>query len=387
MGHRDRRPTFGQAGQGPAQYPLGFRVDVGGRLVQQQQPRIGQLGPRQGDQLAFTHRQRTAALAHGGLGAVGQLGHPLGQAKGGERRLDVGSGGTGTPQRHVGGHGVVEEKPVLGNEPDRPVPGCGIDVAQVDTAEEHSTELRVGQPTQQLGQGGLARAGLADDRYGRSGRNLERDVVQHRLARQVRKGHVVHSDSEGALGQRQPGGGLDDVDRLVQQAEDLAPTGQRCLGLVEHLADLGDRLGQLVGQQQAGDDHTGGEAPRPGEVQPRTGDDRQQQPTEEVRHREHDREEEAGAQLRGQLLADGTMQVAAGVLGVVIGPDDAHAGHGLGDAPERVTDPVAQRVVGDELAPLHDDHDRHHWGEHDNRQHAQLPRVDEHRDQRDDEHA
>ena len=42
---------------------LGPDVDVGGRLVEDQDPRFGEEGPREGDQLALARREGDAALA------------------------------------------------------------------------------------------------------------------------------------------------------------------------------------------------------------------------------------------------------------------------------------------------------------------------------------
>ena len=54
-------------------------------------------------------------------------------------------------------------------------------------------------------------------------------------------------------GERDAVGGLDDVDRRVEHAEDLAPAGDRGLGLVEDLAQLRDRDEQQVHEEHERD--------------------------------------------------------------------------------------------------------------------------------------
>ena len=67
---RDRGTALREGGQRVAEVALGLGVDVGGRLVEYQQARVGQLCPCQGDQLALADRQGVAALAHLGVDAV-----------------------------------------------------------------------------------------------------------------------------------------------------------------------------------------------------------------------------------------------------------------------------------------------------------------------------
>ena len=64
---------------------LGLPVQVGGRLVQQQQRRVAEEGPGQGDPLALAGREPGAALAETGLEPFGQAGHQVGQAGSSQR--------------------------------------------------------------------------------------------------------------------------------------------------------------------------------------------------------------------------------------------------------------------------------------------------------------
>ena len=86
-GAADRREAVGDDDRGAAlQQPLqalldrllGAHVDVGGRLVEDQDARLGQQRPGEGDELALAGRELDAALADLGLDPVRQRGDELG---------------------------------------------------------------------------------------------------------------------------------------------------------------------------------------------------------------------------------------------------------------------------------------------------------------------
>ena len=66
-----------QAAQALLDARLGVQVDVGGRLVEHEDARVGDQRAGEGDQLALAGRQLRAALADLGVVAVGQLGDEL----------------------------------------------------------------------------------------------------------------------------------------------------------------------------------------------------------------------------------------------------------------------------------------------------------------------
>ena len=68
---------------------LGHRVHPGGRLVEHDDADVAHEQPREGDQLLLARGEAGAAGAEDGVEAVGQAGHPLGQAELGDRRLDL----------------------------------------------------------------------------------------------------------------------------------------------------------------------------------------------------------------------------------------------------------------------------------------------------------
>jgi len=111
------------------------RVQVRGRLVQQQQRRIAQERPGHRDLLPLARRQPQPALADPGLVAVLQVaderigpGQPGGLA-------DVRRAGTGSAERDVAGHRVVEQMRALRHPGHLLPPVTGADLGQPDRSQ------------------------------------------------------------------------------------------------------------------------------------------------------------------------------------------------------------------------------------------------------------
>ena len=168
---------------------------------------------------------------------------------------------SGCGHAHVVGDRRVEQEAVLRHHADRAPAGRGIDVAEVAVADAHLALRRIGEPAQQLGERRLARTRLADDRDVRAGRDVDAHVVQHGRVAAVREPDVRHLHGERAVREMHAVGRFGDVDRHVEHGEHLAPTGDRGLGLVEDLAQLGDGAQQQVDQEHERDDLADVEAP------------------------------------------------------------------------------------------------------------------------------
>ena len=88
-------------------------------------------------------------------------------------------GGVGLAVAEVRGDGAAEEVGLLGHEADGGGERVGVEVAHVDAADEHPAVGGVEEAGDEVDQGGLARAGAADDGRRRAGRDREVDVAEH----------------------------------------------------------------------------------------------------------------------------------------------------------------------------------------------------------------
>ena len=162
---RDRGAAAGQPLQGPGDPHLEGRVDGAGRLVEDQQVGVGEVRADQGDQLPLPRRQRLAALPDLGVEAARQ-GRPASRSgRAGRRRRGSPRRSRRACRRATLARSVASNrKPSCGTSTTRCAQRRERHLAQVDAVEPHGARGRVHQPGQQLGQRGLARAGLADDR-------------------------------------------------------------------------------------------------------------------------------------------------------------------------------------------------------------------------------
>ncbi len=97
--------------------------------------------------------------------------------------LDLRLGGIQVWHSQVGADGVVEEIGLLGDHADRGGERVERDIAQVVPVDADDSVGRVVEARDEIGQGGLARAGGTDQRDQLSGPGGEGDVLQGDLAR------------------------------------------------------------------------------------------------------------------------------------------------------------------------------------------------------------
>ncbi len=220
-----------------AQRPLGLGIDRAGGLVEDEQPRVGQLGPGQRDELALADRQALAPLADLGVEAVGQAGQPPVEAEAHERRArprrprrrpDPCGRSRGWSCRtgsRPGAPCARHRTATPGETSRRSTPSRRIAPA-VGSARRHSSFENVVLPE----------PGLAHHRHRRPCRDHHVDAPQHPPAVPIGEVEALgpHLDRPGR--QLHARVGLDDVERDVEHVEHLAPPGQRGLGLVEDLA-------------------------------------------------------------------------------------------------------------------------------------------------------
>src|SRR5699024_2869811 len=117
----------------------------------------------------------------------------------------------GAPQLFVVGRRVAEAEVVrdgageqvglLRHQADGPRDGGAGEVGDGDAVQQHLAAGRVVQARDEVDQGGLARAGRADDRRGPPGLGGEGDAVENgRLGAGVGEGDVAELDARAAAG-------------------------------------------------------------------------------------------------------------------------------------------------------------------------------------------
>src|SRR5690606_11140676 len=127
---------------------------------------------------AFPAGQAVAAFPDHRAQAVGQGPDEVLQAGPAQGVEEVGLGGVGPGEQQVGAHRVVEEVAVLGDHADGGAQRGGGQVPDVDAADADGARVDVVQAGQRLRDGGLARAGGADEGDGPAGLRAEGDAVQ-----------------------------------------------------------------------------------------------------------------------------------------------------------------------------------------------------------------
>ena len=219
----------------------------------------------------------------------------------------------------------------------------------------------------------------------RAGRDVDAHIVQHGRVAAVREPDVRHRHGERAVFEMYAVGGFGDVDRHVEHREDLAPSGDRGLGLVEDLAQLADRAQQEVDQEHERDDLADVESPVIAVVRRRHHNAGERDGAEEVAEREHRGEVLRGADPGSVRAVDALLQSHPSALLQPVGADDRGAADGLGELRDHVADARPFLVVGLQLPTLEGPEQRDDRCVRDQREECQLPGVDEHHDERADD--
>ncbi|KPC65928.1 hypothetical protein ADL29_06765 [Streptomyces chattanoogensis] len=118
MGDDDDGLVRHQVVDGPLHRHLRFGVQGRRRSVEQDDGRVFEDGPGDGDPLAFAAGECRTDLADAGVVAVGESVHELVNVGCPRGRLDLRVGGIGTGERDVRADGVVEEVDVLEHDGD-----------------------------------------------------------------------------------------------------------------------------------------------------------------------------------------------------------------------------------------------------------------------------
>ncbi len=176
-----RRPAAHRLAQADADPRLRRRVDGRGRVVEDEDPRIDGERARDRDALALAARERDAALADHRVVALRQPLDELVRLRERApparppRRVSVGRGRRAMFSRTRRG----EEERILRDDADLAAERGERHVADVDAVERHASARDVVEARHERGERRLARAGVADQRDRRAGRDVEIEVLEH----------------------------------------------------------------------------------------------------------------------------------------------------------------------------------------------------------------
>ena len=139
---------------------LVLRIDRGQRLVEDQDRRVAQQRPGDGDALALPARQPDAPLSDHGVVTLREPGDELVGVRGARRGLELPGGGVGLAEPEVVRDGAVKEIGLLVHHRDTAVDVVGTQSAQIVPADTHHPFIGVVEAHQQPDDGGLPRPAL-----------------------------------------------------------------------------------------------------------------------------------------------------------------------------------------------------------------------------------
>src|SRR3712207_5246791 len=174
--------------------PLGADVDARGRLVQDQDPRIGEESARERDELALAEREARAALPDLGLVPVLELEHELVRPDRTRRGRDLLRRRVGAPEGDVLAHRPREEEALLGHDPELAPEARLRHVSEVVPVDRDAAVARLVEAGEELRDRRLPGAGVADERDRGAGRDGEVDPVQDIRARAVSEADALEAD-------------------------------------------------------------------------------------------------------------------------------------------------------------------------------------------------
>ena len=170
---------------------LGRGVDRGGRVVEDQDARVGDERAGDRDALALAARERQAALADHGVVALRQRRDEVVRLRAARRLLDLGVARIRPREGDVVAHRGGEQERVLRDRRDRAPQLAQVELAHVDAVDEHAPCLHVVEARDQRCQRRLARAGAPDQRERAALGDVEIDLVQDRPLGVVAEAHAL----------------------------------------------------------------------------------------------------------------------------------------------------------------------------------------------------
>ena len=361
---------------------LGARVDVARGLVEDEHLRTGDHHAGDAQQLLLAGGQTRGAVKHGVVAAGHAADELVGvSCLGGGDDLVV--GGVGTADGDVLAHRRAPHPGILQYHAPAAAQARAREVAHVVAVHRHAAGVDVVEAHEQVDEGGLSAAGVADERNAAPGLGGKVEVLQDRAAGRVREGHVVERDFaldaaelEGSLGVRL-------LERLVDELKEVARAGDGVLQLRDHAGDVVERLGVLVGVLEEGGEAAHGDAAAEHDERAEDTDGGVDERVHEAHGRVGERREEHRLVALLREAGVDVAHAAADLVGDAERLDGAHAAdHLLDEARELAAQlglarEMLARVTRDELG--HPDRERREHGNHAGDQRVQA----EHEHERD----
>src|SRR5579883_1796948 len=173
---------------------LGLGVDVRGRLIQNQDARIGQERAGKGEELALTSREIGAALGEARRVAQWERHDEVMQANGLTGRLHLGASGVRPPELEVLGNRPRKKERILEDEPELTPERLLSDPVDRVAVNQDAARAHVVEAAGKADQGRLARTCGADDRDMLARLDVEGEVVENPPLRGVAELHVLEGN-------------------------------------------------------------------------------------------------------------------------------------------------------------------------------------------------
>ena len=260
--HDQCRAPFHEDAQGVVDLLLDLHVDGTGGVVENQDGRIDEQGPGDGDALTLAPRQGVAAFAHHGVVALGQLLDETVCPRCSRRGFDIGDAGIGAPVGDVVPDRHREEKGVVEDHADVRPQALDGEVPDVVAVDGEGALGHVVETGDEPGHGGLARARPSHQGHRFARAQVEVEIGEHRgEVGPVGEAHLLEPHVAGAVDELDRAGPVDDGGLLVEDLVDAL--GRRGGALAHHDDHAQHHEGRLEHEEIGveGQDRTETQAP------------------------------------------------------------------------------------------------------------------------------
>ena len=247
MGDHEARAPRAQRGHRRLDEHLRAGVDRARRFVEDEDRRVGEERPGDGEELLLPRAHRATFIVDDGVVAVRQGVHEAVDVRGSGGSEDLVLGGRRVAVGDVLPDRAAEQPRVLQHHADVRPQLAARHRRDVAVVECDAAAVELVEPHDEVDERGLAGARRADDRHRRPRFSDEREIVDQRLGRVVGEPHMLELDAAARLAGRRDPVDIGDLLLGVEQLEH--PLGRRDARLqhVHHRRRLGERLRELAG--------------------------------------------------------------------------------------------------------------------------------------------